>query len=151
MKKIILLSLFLVPLISTAQSLEREIIGTAGNSSTNLSWTIGEPVTKTLTDGTIALTQGFHQGALTVTGIDKKTFLSYGVDVYPNPVKNTLTIETEKTGIPYQLMDINGKVLKTGKIESKTVKISFAGMPEGTYILQLNNRETHKIIKAVGN
>jgi hypothetical protein len=151
MKQIIFFSLFLVPLIGNAQSLERSVIGTAGNSTEALSWTIGEPVVQTVANGTNMLTQGFHQGDLTVTTLIEEQAVDYSVSVHPNPVNTQLTIETDKTDIPYQVMDVNGKVLKTGTIERNTVTINFTGMPKGTYFLQLDNMETHKIIKNVGN
>lgn len=144
--KPIILFFFIAPIISQAQSLDRAIIGAAGNNNQALSWTIGEPVTKTI-DGTYTLTQGFHQCDISVYLINKEDEFDYHVSVYPNPVKTLLTIESDKIGITYKLVNINGKVLKTGKIISKTMKISFSEIPTGTYILDLNKRKTHIIIK----
>ena len=48
-----------------AQSIDRQVISSAGdysdNGSIKVSWTLGEPVIETFTNGNITLTQGFQQ------------------------------------------------------------------------------------------
>ena len=49
----------------SAQEIERQVVGTTGNESTNgnitISSTVGEPAVLTRTDGTVILTEGFQQ------------------------------------------------------------------------------------------
>jgi len=151
MKKIIYTALLLSPLLGQAQDLDQNVIGTAGNYSENgtasLSWTIGETVVETVSDGTNTLTQGFQQGNLSVTTLINETEMGYKVKVYPNPVTDKLSIETTEEKMNFQLLNINGQVLKSGKCENQNHQIDFTALPQGTYILKLNNNETHKIIK----
>jgi len=150
MKKIIYTALLLSPLLGQAQDLDQKVIGTAGNYSetgtASLSWTIGETVVETVSAGAATLTQGFQQGSLFVTTIINETEMGYKVKVYPNPVTSNLSIETAQK-IDFQLININGQVLKSGTCENQLQQIDVTALPQGTYILKLNNKETHTIIK----
>lgn len=151
MKKIYLSAFLLAPLLGQAQDLDQNVTATAGayseNATGSLSWTIGETVVETVSDGTNTLTQGFQQGNLSVTTLIKKTELSSNLKVYPNPVENILHVETDKTGMDYQLLNINGQAVSNGKLENMTQEINFSDLPAGTYFLKINNEKTHKIIK----
>jgi len=150
--KIIYLSLFLfIPLLINAQVFDQEIITTAGEYSEkddgSLSWTIGETIVETLTDGTNVLTQGFQQGNLEVISIIGEKELGYSFKVYPNPVIGYLTIETDKDILEFSLFDINGKLVLTDKTTGNSKTIDLTNLPSGNYILKTGNAETHKIIK----
>ncbi|MFW5761044.1 MAG: T9SS type A sorting domain-containing protein [Cyclobacteriaceae bacterium] len=151
MKKIIYIAFLLSPLLGQAQDLDQNVKGTAGNYSesgtASLNWTIGETVVETVSDGTNTLTQGFHQGNLSVTTLIEKTELISNLKVYPNPVENILHVETDKIGVDYQLLNINGQAVSNGKLENKNNEVKFSDLPAGTYFLKINNQKTHKIIK----
>jgi hypothetical protein len=151
MKKIYLSALLLAPLLGQAQDLDQHVTATAGayseNANGSLSWTMGETVVETVSDGTNTLTQGFHQGNLSVTTLIEKTELSSNLKVYPNPVENILHVETDKTGMDYQLLNINGQTVSNGKLENMNQEINFSDLPAGIYFLKINNEKTHKIIK----
>ena len=141
----------LSPLLGQAQDLDQNVTGTAGNYSENgtasLSWTIGETVVEAVSDGTNTLTQGFQQGNLSVTVLINETELNSKIKVSPNPVSNNLSIETTEKDLTFQLININGQVVQSGKCDKQNHQIDFTALPQGTYILKLNNNETHKIIK----
>lgn len=128
-----------------------QLIGSSGNyyenSGVSLSWSLGETVTETVSDGSNFLNQGFQQEIISVSTLIKKSADQKPIVVYPNPVHNTLVIESEETNINYQLMDLNGKIVFDGKIVSEFEKINFTKLPNGAYILKINNKETHKIFK----
>ena len=68
MKKIIL-SILLISTLGYSQSIERQVVGSAGmtlsdGSTASMDFTIGEFVVTTITDGTSILSQGFHQGEI---------------------------------------------------------------------------------------
>lgn len=70
MKKILILAIVsFIAIQMQAQSIQRSVIGSAGNVSTNgnivLSSTVGEAITHTLTNATHQITQGFQQGKRT--------------------------------------------------------------------------------------
>ena len=151
MKKIIYAALLLVPLLGQAQDLDQNVIGTAGNyfenGTASLSWTIGETVVETVSDETNTLTQGFQQGNLSVTTLIKQAEAVNYLKVYPNPVENILHVETDKTGVFYQLLNISGQSVSNGILENTKQEINLSAFPAGSYILKIDNRETHKIIK----
>ena len=64
-------------MFAQAQTLTPTVISTAGTSFVNggnvLDWTLGEPATFTLDNGTNSMTQGFHQNDLLITEVDAMT------------------------------------------------------------------------------
>ncbi len=156
MKSFILLSVFLLFMAgsTTAQKVVAANGGTATVNGYEVSWTIGEPITETVTDGTTTLTQGFQQSKLTVTAIDELRETGVEVKVYPNPTQDFVTIHFSKTMEKpmYMLFDLSGKLLVQKNIESTDAKIDMTRFAEGAYILKLNHRgsqplQTFKIIK----
>ncbi len=96
MKKILIITSYLLFAASTinAQSLERQVISSAGNTLTNgtvtIDFTLGELVVTTITDGTTTLTQGFQQGGIRLgIRINPIAFLQ-GASLNPNMGEETL-------------------------------------------------------------
>jgi hypothetical protein len=56
--------------------------------------------------------------------------------VYPNPAKDLLHIETERTIKQIDILDVNGKVVRTWFGDSKTVDVQ--NIPAGHYVLRLH-------------
>jgi hypothetical protein len=144
MKRILLLGVVISSVAAYSQTASPEVISTAGNHFDNgtiqVSWTMGETITETETNGTTQLTQGFHQtnlSAVSVMDIDA----SISFDVFPNPVINTLTVKVEDEAIGYVLTLIapDGRIAFTEKIETKSQTIDFTEYATGTYFLNLSN------------
>lgn len=79
--KYIIIALLLFTSVSFSQSIERQVIGSSGNTLSNgtvsLDFTVGELAVTTITDGSVVLTQGFHQAnVLLEIKINPKMFLS---------------------------------------------------------------------------
>ncbi len=126
----------------------QEVVSTAGSygetTSGSLSWTVGEPVTETITDGTNTLTQGFQQSKLTVTAINDMKVSGIELSVYPNPTADylVLSIDDVKTNdhssqLSLQLYDMNGKLLQNEKISGNETSIDMSNFIPGTYILKI--------------
>jgi len=156
MKNLILFSIFLLFIAgnSTAQKVVATNGGTATVNGYEISWTIGEPITETVTDGTTTLTQGFQQSKLTVTAIDELLETGIEIKVYPNPTQDFVTIHFTKTmeRPSYLLFDLSGRLLEQKNIESTDAKVNMIGYAEGAYILKLIHRgsqplQTFKIVK----
>ena len=156
MKKSIILIAVLVQ-ITTANVFAQEVIsangGTATAAGTEVSWTIGEPITATVSDGTTTLTQGFHQSKLTVTVINDIQIAGVEIKVYPNPTSDYVTVHFSKVmeKPTYFIFDLSGRIIEQKNIESTDVKIDMTNYAGGSYILKLNNGQqplqTFKIIK----
>ncbi len=73
--------------------------------------------------------------------------------IYPNPVSVSLTIDME--GSPdycfnYRIIDLHGKIIKTGKTESGSTNVDMSAFPNGSYILHITgdgSQSEWKIIK----
>jgi len=127
--------------------------GTATTEGVQVSWTVGEPVTATVSDANNTLTQGFQQSKLTVTAIDDIQIAGVDVNVYPNPTSDYVNVHFSKAleNITYLLFDLSGKLIQKKIIESTNVKIDMTGYSGGSYILRLNSGQqqlqSFKIIK----
>ena len=149
MKPTIFILLLMASLFSFGQSIDREVVSVAGDdyksSDASLSWTLGDVATESITNNH-TLNQGFHQGNMYISSIENGMGLDVVIKAYPNPVMDILIIETEVQD-KYQIIDIQGEVLKNGIITSKKEEIDFTDLPTGIYFLQVDQKKTHKIIK----
>ena len=112
--KCLMIAFFLFATAIQAQ----EVVTTAGShgetSSGSLSWTVGESVIETITDGTITLTQGFQQSKLTVTAINDLKIPGIELSVYPNPTNSFLSIEVKadkQRDLLLSLFDLHGRLI----------------------------------------
>ena len=154
------ISLFLFCLALTelkAQTLTPQVLSTAGTSfvsGTNvLDWTLGEPATFTLNNGTNLLTQGFHQNDLLTTPVDNLDN-SFGVTVFPNPTADFVQIQFDKAtdNSLIELFSIEGNLLLSETKSSTTIsQIDMSKYANGTYLLKLSNKnakgKSYQIIK----
>ncbi len=72
-------------------------------------------------------------------------------DVYPVPFSNELTIYSPNSGdgITYQIVDVMGKVVKSGKITSSVEHINTANLSNGVYVIRIDDGQKTIIRKAV--
>lgn len=76
------------------------------------------------------------------------------ISVYPNPVKDFLTIDFNSEKVDnssFQLLDVSGKLINKGNLKNAKTQISANSLPAGMYILRITNDsklvKTFKIIK----
>ena len=132
----------------------QEVVSSSGNyqetSTGSLSWTIGETITETVTNGNI-LTQGFHQSRITVTNITEIN-TKIDVSIFPNPTNEFVKIISSKDeNYKIQLFNINGKLLVEKKINNTDNRVNMNKFTNGTYLLKVTNKNretnTYQIIK----
>lgn len=91
--KTLLLSL-LCAMSVHAQSIEREVVASGGNTISDgnitLDFTVGELVVSTITDGTTTLTQGFQQGSIALSIIVDPVVFLQGAALNPNTGEENL-------------------------------------------------------------
>lgn len=106
MHSVFALSLLLFSAVVNAQSLDQQVIGSSGRqyvtASARVAFTIGEPLTATLTGQDGIITQGFHQGTITVTSV-REELAAAALSVHPNPAVDVLTVTTSATGAQWHL------------------------------------------------
>ena len=95
----------------------------------NLVFAIGEK------GNMLKMTSADHLNIKTINTLKKN------IDIYPNPAKNTITIET-KENIEFSeiaLFDLSGKKVRNYNVKEK--KLNVSGLKGGQYILQLKTIE----------
>lgn len=159
MKKLIILFLIIAPVIAFSQSLDRQVIGSAGDYSTatgiSLSFTVGEAVIETTTSGSIILTQGFQQPDAEPVGIEIPE-VGLSINAFPNPTGNMVVIEMESTEnlkVLVQLLDVVGQQLMNPinhtAADGKTfLEIDLSRFAAGNYFLKLSG-ENNTWIKTI--
>ena len=160
MKKIfILTTAVLAFFISNAQ--EQEVISSAGehysNGSVQISWTLGEIVTETATDGNNIVTQGFHQTNLTITKIEEEYInnVDASITIFPNPTSDLATINLTDVDISnfiFELNDNKGKTILKKNFESESEVIDFSQYAASIYYIRIYNKSgtyanTFEVIK----
>ena len=81
---------------------------------------------------------------LAVSGIS-----TFGFTLYPNPASDELNIEVNEAfiGKSFQMYSTSGELVKKGKLDSKTNRISIAKLPSGTYTIHVNgSQETLRFV-----
>jgi len=131
----------------------------ASGSGVTVNYSIGQVVYTTNFGGTSSVAQGVQQAyeisVLTeITGYNQINLL---ISAYPNPTTDYLTLKIEASPtltyllMIYQLYNIDGKVMISGKIEGNETKIRMKSFEPGTYFLKINDKnvviKTFKIIK----
>jgi len=161
MKKMILTLLpFAGAALVNGQSISPQVIASAGThytgSNAQLSWTIGEPVITTVSNGSNIITQGFHQTLLTVISVEEQTVAGVNVNVFPNPTSDMVNINIVNNlkALQMDLFDMNGKLLHARKIGAAegNVQISMTDYARANYLLRIYSADqsvnfTYKVQK----
>lgn len=134
-----------------AQSIVNDVLGSAGMHSVSptgvhLSWTIGEPVVKTVSDNTYILTQGFHQPWGPQETIGERPLMDphLTINVYPNPVRELLTVslENNQSTLLFDLYDISGRLIahQESAPNQELVTFPIRWLSAGSYLLKITTK-----------
>ncbi|NRB62465.1 MAG: T9SS type A sorting domain-containing protein [Saprospiraceae bacterium] len=150
-----------IPFFSYSQSIDRQVIGMAGDISStaniSISWTVGEVAVQRgplATPQGGSITEGFQQPHIELVSGQEN---SIQIKVFPNPVRDMLRVKVNGSILNtyrIDLLDNHGRTLRTwSKIPVGTQQFSMANYPAGTYFLRVHNdltgeaMEAHQIIK----
>ena len=137
-----ILAFLLLGFSSYAQpTISKQVIGPAGatyeNGNNKLSYTAGEVVVGAMTseDGSIQLGNGYYP-SLDLTILTTQTpQLQLQVKVYPNPARNSITVESKNaTIVSIQIMDAAGRIVRN--VEHQNL-IDVGLLPSGTYYAKI--------------
>lgn len=150
MKKIYSVVLSLFTLTAWSQNIPMQVVAAGGGYFENtgagisISFTIGEVAYTTLTSGNYILSQGFQQGNLFATSIDKPVNTVNDIAVYPNPASDYVKVRVDIPNLSgratYDLHDITGKKLITKEFNIETsvpVELSLSDIRPGIYLLKV--------------
>jgi hypothetical protein len=142
MKKLFYIGIFAFAGTLSAQSVERSVIGSLGssfNGSIQADYTVGEVVVNTGSNGSVMLTQGFHQPPNAANAV-KAIKVNGNLTVFPNPTNSVLNLVFKNqlfTGTA-ALYDATGRVVWSvnyNAFEKDTIDLS--NFATGVYTLQL--------------
>lgn len=140
MKKLLWTLVFAFILLLNAKA--QEIITTAGDYSVNtngsLSWTLGEPISETFSNGFNFLTQGFNQSQLSATATFELPGIDFQISAYPNPTSDFIILEVEQLrNLTYQIFSLKGELIFQDKIKNKQTNINFKPLIPASYIVKI--------------
>jgi len=131
--------------ITNAQSLERQVIATAGSNMDN-GFIIGEVL---VSSGNLKVAAGFQQGILNQNTSLNVEDITQKLTVYPVPTKDILNIRgenfsAENTNVT--LFSVEGRKVEV-RVESGAdyLRISLGSLPAGKYYLKLEDYLNSKI------
>ncbi len=133
----------------------QELISSSGdffkNSEFSVSWSVGEPITETVSNTSNIFTQGFHQSLLNTSVIYELSDIEFQIKIAPNPVSDFLTLTINKSeNLSYELYDFNGKLLEKKKIQAENTIITFNRYAFAAYFLKiLKNNQNIKIYQVI--
>jgi len=162
MKKVSLIFSMLLSTYMFAQQVAPQVVTTSGNvsqqSNATISYTIGEPVIQTATDGTTILTQGYQQPHYNVTLLPQYENILPNINVFPNPTADQLQISFDmdkRANVIVTLFDVAGKQIQEKKFDAtpkSTFTLPMQQVATGKYMLRimlpdLSSQKTFEIIK----
>lgn len=126
-----------LPRVFFAQSIDRQVIGSAGlvGNTANIEMlaTVGEAVTATFSTGSFEITQGFHQPDLVESAtVAPKILVNFSV--FPNPTADELTVEIspeKDIQLGLQLFSADGKLVR----ELEKSGLFFTGKNHKSFII----------------
>ncbi|MDR2835066.1 MAG: T9SS type A sorting domain-containing protein [Bacteroidales bacterium] len=84
--------------------------------------------------------------------INSENYLA-NIEIYPNPAQNEINIRNIRANytenLQISVVDINGKIISTDNLDSKTIDISY--LSEGIYFIKIISNKFIKTIKFVKN
>jgi hypothetical protein len=82
-----------------------------------------------------------------ITDVDVNTLQSNQVICYPNPASTNFTIQTNSLleGKIYCLYNIDGKLVKRGKLNTNYTILQVVHLPAGVYVLKIEDNESNPI------
>ena len=109
-------------------------------TNASLSWTIGEPICETVSNGMIVLTQGFQQGHLISSAVGDLLLPGIISNVYPNPTDDGLNLifkDGDFFKLEFFLYNLEGKALLQQSVKSDLTKIDMRFYPVGVYLIRV--------------
>lgn len=129
--------------------------GDAMGSGGTVAYSLGQTVYTTNTGSSGSVSQGVQQTyEISNVGINESV-LNISLVAFPNPTVDNLTLKISDFNneiLTYQLYDLQGKLLKNGRLLSEQTLIEMTSLPGATYLLHVVgaenlNIQSFKIIK----
>jgi len=157
MKRYFTILIAIIFSLSVSAQVKQEVIASAGGYNVaggiSISWTLGETIIPTFTNGGLTLTHGFQQ-QLIVTTVEENIDILVSVKVYPNPVSDIINIlfeEVVESEITLVLLDSQGRIVKRDVVEATVSEkqINMQDVAAGIYYLRLTKGKLVNVYKVI--
>lgn len=134
-----------------AQSAIVPVGGDAQSNGGSVSYTVGQVVVQTSSDGTVSVAEGVQQPYEIMTvGVDDYPQIVLNAVVYPNPTENIAQLQLNGFEIPIGgfraiIYDGNGKMLQSLNVTDDITPFQIGQYATGTYYLEL--RDGKRLLK----
>tara|TARA_B100000780_G_scaffold264553_1_gene219297 strand:- start:765 stop:1244 length:480 start_codon:yes stop_codon:yes gene_type:complete len=131
-----------------AQSANTASGGEATGTGGSVSYSIGQIAYTSNTSDNGTVSQGVQQPYEIYTVGIQETALEITLSVFPNPTVNDLTLQIgnyNNEELSYQLYDMQGRLLNTGKVTETLTPIETAQLPSSTYFINVVDQKSKKI------
>ncbi|MCF8449602.1 MAG: SBBP repeat-containing protein [Taibaiella sp.] len=81
------------------------------------------------------------------TGVEKTSIMPDNTTLYPNPVQNAVTISSTANIYSVVIRNLLGQVVISGTHNATSVVIDVSQLPNGVYIVKINNEKIYKLIR----
>ena len=82
-----------------------------------------------------------------VTDVKNVAEVGQGIEIYPNPAINTITISSPGTLMHIELRNIMGQLLRDSKDNTKNIELNIRDLPSGVYYVRVNDAQVERFIK----
>lgn len=130
--------------------------GEASSGGGSVSYTVGQVVYTTNSSAAGTVSQGIQQPyEISVsTAVENTSDILLDFTAYPNPTTDILKLRTGNRNfesVTFQLFDMNGKLIKNGKVAGSETSINMEALSPSVYFLKIIEKDkeikTFKIIK----
>jgi hypothetical protein len=144
----------LIVVLSYSQTSVNSSGGSVSNSNGSVSYSIGQVMCESFSNSSGSVSQGVQQAFEIFTlNIFENTF-NFTLTAFPNPTQSFLTLSIEnlnQENLSFLLIDLEGKLVQQGRIQSKETRLDMTQLPVATYFMEVNHEgktiHTFKIIK----
>lgn len=161
MKRYILTLVIFFLALSIKAQVKQEVIASAGgydvvgsgSDALSISWTLGETIIPTFTNGDLTLTHGFQQQMI-ITAVEENIDVLVNITIYPNPAQDLVNIRFEGPldgRVDITILDSQGRLIMKDRVESTSVEkqLNLQGIPAGLYYLRLIKGKLINVYKVV--
>ena len=153
-KNILLLSFLSTSILVNAQESVNAAGGDASGSGGTAAYSVGQVVYTTATGANGSSEQGV-QHAYEIFTLDKnESAYQISLSAFPNPTSDKLNLSVsdfKSEKLHYELFDMKGKLIVSGRITSNQTSIDMTSLPTAEYLVKLmegNKKiQTFKILK----
>ena len=146
---VLYLAVWLVSTYATAQSIEKSVVATAGDSRESISYTVGEAMIES--SGSIFISAGFQSFPFSVDEeiLSAQDFTDQ-LTFYPNPTTRFVHIKGEQfnaTEVRVRVFNIEGQEVLIPTTSKTSLTLDFLDQSSGIYYLLLEDQINKKTAK----